>query len=134
MERTYEIHNYSSYDNWTVHSCGANMSDVFDKLLRITTKVTERFASDILYLMPVIKRAMDDGVPIDMVIMFRECGVGWRAAEADDTVTMGSYTNYHQIWRLSIPCGLDAGEDASLTCVTLVWHGPYNTEVIGGSN
>ena len=40
MERTYKIQNYSSFDNWTVHSCGANMSDVFDKLLRITTKVT----------------------------------------------------------------------------------------------
>ena len=132
MERTYKIRNYSSYDNWTVHSCGANMSDVFDKLLRITTKVTERFASDILYLIPVIKRAMDDGVPIDMVIMFRECGVDWRAAEADDTVTMERYTNYHQVWRLSIPGGLDAGEDASLIRVTLAWHGAYHTEVIGG--
>lgn len=132
MERTYKIQNYSSFDNWTVHSCGANMSDVFDKLLRITTKVTERFASDILYLMPVIKRAMDDGVPVDMVIMFRECGVSWREADADDTVTMESYTNYHQVWRLSIPGGLDAGEDANLTRVTLAWHGAYHTEVIGG--
>ena len=132
MERTYKIQNYSSFDNWTVHSCGANMSDVFDKLLRIATKVTERFASDILYLMPVVKRAMDDGVPVDMVIMFRECGVSWREADADDTVTMESYTNYHQVWRLSIPGGLDAGEDASLTRVTLAWRGPYNTEVIGG--
>lgn len=132
MERTYEIRKFASYDNWTVHSCGANMRDVLDKLLRITTKITERYASDVLYLMPTIKSAMDDGVPVDMVIMFREGGVCWKEVEADDTVTMESYTNYHQVWRLSIPGGLDAGEDASLTRVALVWHGPYNTEVIGG--
>lgn len=131
MERTYKIRKYAAYDNWTVHSCGANMSDVFDKLLRITTKITECYASDILYLLPDIKRAMDDGVPVDLLILFREGGVSWKDANADNTVTMESYSNYHQVWRLSIPGGFDAGEEASLTRVVLTWYGPYNSEAIG---
>ena len=57
----FDIERYSIFDNYTVMSCGDNISNVMDKLLRLTTKLTESYASDILFLVPLIDKAMEDG-------------------------------------------------------------------------
>ena len=45
----FKITNYSCYDDYTVTSNTENVSNVVDKLIRLTAKITERFASDIYY-------------------------------------------------------------------------------------
>lgn len=131
MKYTYQIETNAEFDNRTVHSDGSNMNAIFDKLLRITTKLTESCAGDILSLFPAVQKALDNGVPFDAAIMFWEGGVQWKEIDADDTITMDFHTRYLQVWNLRIPGGLDSGAEASLERVVLVYRGPYRTEVIG---
>ena len=131
MKYKYLIETYSEFDGLTVHSDGPNMSAIFDKLLRITTKLTENCAGDILRLFPAVQKALDNGVPFDAAVMFGESGVQWKEIDADDTVTMDFHTRYLQVWCLNIPGGFDAEVEASLDRILLVYRGTSRTEVIG---
>lgn len=131
MKYTYQIETNSEFDNRAVHSDSSNMNAIFDKLLRITTKLTESCAGDILSLFPAVQKALDNGVPFDAAIMFWEGGVQWKEIDADDTVTMDFHTRYLQVWCLNIPGGFDAGDEASLDRILLVYRGTSRTEVIG---
>lgn len=131
MKYKYLIETYSEFDGLTVHSDGPNMSAIFDKLLRITTKLTENCAGDILSLFPAVQKALDNGVPFDAAVMFGESGVQWKEIDADDTVTMDFHTRYLQVWCLNIPGGFDAEVEASLDRILLVYRGTSRTEVIG---
>ena len=130
MKYTYQIETNSEFDNRAVHSDGANMNAIFDKLLRITTKLTESCAGDILSLFPAAQKALDNSVPFDAAIMFWEDGVQWKEIDADDTITMDFHPRYLQVWNLRIPGGFDAGAEASLERILLVYRG-HRTEVIG---
>ena len=124
----FDIKSYSSFDNYTVKSCGSNVSGVMDKLLRLTTKLTERYASDILYLIPSVDKAMKDDRDIDVVIMFREDGVSWKSV-AGDAVEMETGVTYLQCWRLTID---NTREDLmELTRVYLVADNIYSNRIIG---
>lgn len=131
MKYTYQIETNSEFDNRAVHSDSPNMNAIYDKLLRITTKLTESCAGDILSLFPAVQKALDNGVPFDAAIMFWEGGVQWKEIDADDTITMDFHTRYLQVWCLNIPGGFDAGAEASLERVVLVYRGTSRTEVIG---
>ena len=131
MKYTYQINTCSEFDNRAVHSDGSNMNAIFDKLLRITTKLTENCAGDILSLFPAVQKALDNGAPFDAAIMFWEGGVQWKEIDADDTITMDFHASYLQVWNLRIPDGFASGAEASLERVVLVYRGPYSTEVIG---
>ena len=131
MKYKYLIETNSEFDNRAVHSDGSNMNAIFDKLLRITTKLTESCAGDILSLFPAVQKALDNGVPFDAAIMFWECGVQWKEIDADDTITMDFHTRYLQVWNLRIPGGFDSGAEARLERIFLVYRGPSRTEVIG---
>ena len=131
MKYTYQIETCSEFDNRTVHSDSSNMNAIFDKLLRITTKLTESCAGDILSLFPAVQKALDNGVSFDAAIMFWEGGVQWKEIDADDTITMDFHTRYLQVWCLNIPGGFDAGAEASLDRILLVYRGTSRTEVIG---
>lgn len=131
MKYTYQIETCSEFDSRAVHSAGPNMNDIFDKLLRITTKLTESCAGDILSLFPAVQKALDNGVPFDAAIMFWEGGVQWKEIDADDTITMDFHTRYLQVWNLRIPGGFDSGAEASLERILLVYRGTSRTEVIG---
>ena len=109
MKYKYLIETNSEFDNRAVHSDGSNMNAIFDKLLRITTKLTESCAGD----------------------MFWEGGVQWKEIDADDTITMDFHTRYLQVWNLRIPGGFDSGAEASLERILLVYRGTSRTEVIG---
>lgn len=124
----FDIKSYSSFDNYTVKSIGNNASSVYDKLLRLTTKLTERYASDILYLIPSVDKAMEDDRDIDIVVMFREDGVSWKSV-AEDAVETDAGVTYLQCWRLSID---NTREDLmELTRVYLVADNIYNKQIIG---
>lgn len=131
MKYTYQIETNSEFDRLGVHSDDPNMNAIFDKLLRITTKLTMNCAGGILSLFPAVQRALDNGVPFDAAIMFWESGVQWKEIDADDTITMDFHTRYLQVWCLNIPGGFDAGAEASLERVMLVYRGLCGTEVIG---
>lgn len=131
MKYKYLIETNSEFDNRAVHSDSSNMNAIFDKLLRITTKLTESCAGDILSLFPAVQKALDNGVPFDAAIMFWEGGVQWKEIDADDTITMDFHTRYLQVWNLRIPVGFDSGAEASLERILLVYRGTSRTEVIG---
>ena len=44
IKNMYVIQDYSCYDNYTVKSKTENVSNVVDKMIRITAKTTESFA------------------------------------------------------------------------------------------
>lgn len=122
------IKNYSVYDNYTTVSMGANISDVLDRLLRVTTKLTESYASDICYLIPTLLDENREGNLKSRLIFFREGGVSW--TKLDDSgeeieLTSGmAETGWLQVWSLT-----PKGEDLILRRVYLT--GKTNDKIIG---
>ena len=90
-----KIVNYSSYDNYTFKSDIDNISTIVDKLIRLSAKITERFAGDIYYDIKSLYRCLEEHELYDRVLFFRESGV-WtvNAHELDDMV------EHIQAWRL----------------------------------
>ena len=91
-----KITNYSSYDNYTVTSNTDNISDVVDKLIRLSAKITERYASDIYYDINSLHRCLEEHEPYDRVLFFRESGVWTVSVEEIDRVF-----DHIQAWRLT---------------------------------
>lgn len=129
MLRTYKIKPYSSFDNWTFRSGGANWSDIYDRLLRITTKLTSRHASDVLAFINHMDRYSDTDNPFGFLVLFREGGVAWFAPDADDTVEFETSCNWLQVWRVSRDGSRCA--DVTLTRVYLAASAAWGPEIIG---
>ena len=91
-----KIVNYSCYDNYTVKSNTDNISDVVDKLVRLTAKITERYASDIYYDIKSLYHCLEEHEPYDRVLFFRESGVWAVNYEEVDRVL-----EHIQTWRLT---------------------------------
>ena len=70
-----EIKNYSCYDNYTVKADTNNISSVIDKLIRLTAKITEQYAGDIIYDIETLRNNMANHKAYDKVLFFRESGV-----------------------------------------------------------
>ena len=99
-----KIGNYSCYDSHTVTANSENVSAIIDKLIRITAKLTERFASDITYDIANLNNAVKLHMRHDVLLFFREYGVTtWEVSEFDecahDTI-MSNFTPL-QVWRLT---------------------------------
>ena len=129
MLRTYKIKPYSSFDNWTFRSCGANWSDIYDRLLRITTKLTSHYASDVLAFINHMDRYSDTDEPFDLLVLFREGGVSWLNPDANDTVEFYSGSKWLQVWRVSRAGNILA--DVTLTRVYLTTEDAWGFEEIG---
>lgn len=129
MLRTYKIKPYSSFDNWTFRSCGANWSDIYDRLLRITTKLTSHYASDVLAFINHMDRYSDTDEPFDFLVFFRENGVSWLNPDANDTIEFYSGTKWLQVWRVSRIGNILA--DVILTRVYLTTEDAWGFEEIG---
>ena len=71
----YVIQDYSCYDNYTVKSKTENVSNVVDKMIRITAKITESYASDIYYDILALYKAINKKEKLDRILFFREDGV-----------------------------------------------------------
>lgn len=129
MLRTYKIKPYSSFDNWTFRSCGANWSDIYDRLLRITTKLTSHYASDVLAFINHMDRYSGTDEPFDFLVLFREGGVSWLNPDANDTVEFYSGSKWLQVWRVSRAGNILA--DVTLTRVYLTTEDAWGFEEIG---
>jgi hypothetical protein len=90
------IENYSSYDTYTFTSETENVSNIVDKLIRISAKITERFAGDIYYDIKSLYRCVEEHEPYDRVLFFRESGV-W-TVNVDELCDM---IDHIQAWRLT---------------------------------
>lgn len=77
-----EIRKYSTYKDsrFYLESIGKNYSTIFDKLIRLTAKLTEAYAGDIYYELSEIEKLVERSQPFDWILCFRECGVNsyWR--------------------------------------------------------
>jgi hypothetical protein len=90
-------------DNGTV-SHTENIYKVIDKLIRLTAKLTEDWASDIIYDIENLNNAVANREKHDRLLFFRENGVTtWQTSEMDahayDTLLFN--WNPIQIWRLT---------------------------------
>lgn len=68
------ITNYSCYDNGIVSET-KNVCNIIDKMIRLAAKVTERWASDIVYDINELTDAIENKESIDEILFFRENGV-----------------------------------------------------------
>ena len=105
-----KITNYSCYDNGIVSET-ENVCDIIDKMIRLTAKVTERWASDIVYDINELTDAIKNKKSIDEIIFFRENGV---FTMETNKLTAERYNDLLccftpiQIWRLTHnPCTME---------------------------
>ena len=77
-----KIRNYSCDNDYRyyVQSIGGNHSTIFDRLIRLTAKLTENYAGDIYYELSEIEKLIERSQPFDWILCFREYGVNsyWR--------------------------------------------------------
>lgn len=77
-----EIKKYSTYKDlrFYLESIGGNHSTIFDRLIRLTAKLTESYAGDIYYELGEIEKLIERSQPFDRILYFREDGVNsyWR--------------------------------------------------------
>ena len=77
-----KIRNYSCDNDYRyyVQSIGGNHSTIFDRLIRLTAKLTESYAGDIYYELSEIEKLIERSQPFDWILCFREYGVDsyWR--------------------------------------------------------
>ena len=66
---------YSDNRQHRIVARGDNVSDVIDRMIRVTAKVTEHYASDIVYTINDLLAAIDNKTDLAVVLNFRECGV-----------------------------------------------------------
>lgn len=105
-----KITNYSCYDNGIVSET-ENVCNIIDKMIRLTAKVTERWASDIVYDINELTDAVKNKKSIDEIIFFRENGV---STMETNRLTAERYNDLLccftpiQIWRLTHnPCTME---------------------------
>ena len=91
-----KITKYSCYDNYTFTSETENVSDIVDKLIRLSAKITEIFASDIYYDIKSLYRCVEEHEPYDRVLFFKEYGV-W----AVNVNELDNVIDHIQAWRLT---------------------------------
>ncbi len=96
----------------TIFSCGdkgivvktENVCDIVDKMIRLTAKITERWASDIVYDINELTDAIKNKESIDKILFFREDGVTTRET---NKLTVDGYDSLQccftpiQVWRLT---------------------------------
>lgn len=77
-----KIRNYSTYKDsrFYLESIGENYSTIFDRLIRLTAKLTEAYAGDIYYELGENEKLIERSQPFNRIIAFREDGVNsyWR--------------------------------------------------------
>jgi len=75
ITKTCSLFPYSDNKEHIYESRTNNISDILDAILRKTTKLTERYASDVLYDLDELRKAVSQGIEYHKVFAFRECGV-----------------------------------------------------------
>lgn len=114
----YKANLFSPYKVYCVTESGTNISNVVDKMIRLTAKMTERYASDIYYDIVTLFKAVDDEQDLDRVLLFREYGVSTKVV-TDDTIELFDDSDIIQSWRLCHTPASDGRE--ALTSLTRVY-------------
>lgn len=99
-----KITKYGVNNKYTVTDHTDNISDVIDKMIRLVAKLTERWASDIVYDIESLKKAVENEEHFDRILFFRENGVtAWETSELDDKAYNAILINFTpiQTWRLT---------------------------------
>lgn len=95
-----KILDYSVNAQHSIERYEHNYSDVFDRLIRITAKITERFASDILYDIEWVKAQMDSEKPFNLLLGFHEDGVNSYTGK-EEILRSSMLSECAQVWLLS---------------------------------
>ena len=83
---------------------GSNISKIMDHLIRLAAKLTERFASDIIYDIADLNTAVKEKTELDFLLFFYENGVVSRKAadfNADTYNGILASVTPIQTWRLT---------------------------------
>ena len=94
-----------------VQSIGGNHSTIFDRLIRLTAKLTENYAGDIYYELSEIEKLIERSQPFDWILCFRECGVNsyWReTVEECAPYKLSAIGESIQTWELVYEPDLDS--------------------------
>lgn len=94
----YKIVNFSDSNTYTVLSKTENVSNVVDKMIRLTAEITEHYASDIYYDIRALYKAINQKVNLDRVLFFRLDGV--TSYEVPITYPYFGISESIQAWRL----------------------------------
>lgn len=81
-----------------------NISNVTDKLIRLAAKLTERYASDIVFDIGNLNKAIETKTEMDDLLFFRENGITTTHTNGFDAKMYDSFMfNFTpiQIWRLT---------------------------------
>ena len=95
----YKIVNFSDSNTYTVLSKTENVSNVVDKMIRLTAEITEHYASDIYYDIRSLYKAINQKVNFDRILFFRLDGV--TAYEVPITYPYFGISESIQAWRLT---------------------------------
>ena len=98
MEKQIKIQNYSCYDNYTVTDKCGNWSNIASKMIELAGRYCECFASDIVYDINSLIRAIDGNRNHDVYLFFREHGV---TALSPEDVKIIEGADYIQAWHLT---------------------------------
>lgn len=116
---------YSSYDNYTHTSETRNVSSIIDRVMRVTTKVTESYAGDILYTLEKLdEAARSTDRAVCEIISFREGGTWSYPAGFDEAGNLFAFipreksgesmrAEWHQFWLLAF-LPIDKNNSATL--------------------
>lgn len=94
-----------------VQSIGGNHSTIFDRLIRLTAKLTESYAGDIYYELGEIEKLIERSQPFDQILYFREDGVNsyWReTVEECSPYDLSATGSAIQSWELIYEPDLDS--------------------------
>lgn len=98
-----KISNFSCYDNG-ITSETENVCNIIDKMIQLAAKLTERFASDIVYDIEWLNDAVKEKKPLDNLLFFRENGVTTRETNeltTDEYDSLLCCFAFIQVWRLT---------------------------------
>lgn len=98
-----KVTNYYLRDDGTVTRT-ENISTIVDKMIRLAAKLTECYASDIVYDIGDLSSAVKENKPLDNLLFFRECGVTtMKVSElnADEYDALLFNFTPIQVWRLT---------------------------------
>ena len=94
---------YSAYGQFKEVVHGDNISSIIDRMLRVTVKVTEHYASDIICDINELQQAVDQKRPYHKFLMFREMGVN----SYDSPDAIGDNSEAIQVWELTVAPDID---------------------------
>ena len=129
MEYEYKINNFSPNSSTQVVATTDNVSNIVDKMIRVTSKCTEHYAGDILYEMDALEDAIRRDIYLDRVLFFREGGVSSRKVDCGDTIFSYDFLpRCIQAWHLTHDAETNV---TTFRRVELAARWNYNSDYVG---